>query len=98
VEWAVWRSLTKRTARLPRVPAKTGASFMVKVCKNFEATPSNCGNILLGFLYRPLFEKAIAHHRETCGYGNNQKDRDNPQPSPKGTHGSPLILLKLSES
>jgi hypothetical protein len=48
------------------------------------ATPSNCGKVLLGFLYRHGIERsAHAHHRETCGYGKNQKDRDNPQPSPK---------------
>lgn len=62
--------------------------MVLVLLRNLEATSSNCGNIQSGFLYRLLLEKANRHHRETCGYGNNQKDMDNPQPSP-----NPLIKV-----
>jgi hypothetical protein len=48
------------------------------------ATPSNCGNVLSSYLYRPGVERSAQWHRgETRGYGKNQINRDNPQPSPK---------------
>jgi hypothetical protein len=48
-----------------------------------EATPSNCGKLLLGIWYRPGIERSAQwHFGETQRYGKNPGDRDNPQPSP----------------
>ena len=41
------------------MPEKPGASFMVLVCESdLEATLSNCGKVLSGFLYRPGTERS----------------------------------------
>ena len=61
--------------------------------KHKQATPSNCGKILLNIQYRPGTERSVQwHHRETCGYGKNLKCRDNPQPSANGIHYSELPM------
>ena len=49
-----------------------------------EATPSNCGKLLLDDWYRPGIERSAQwHFGETQRYGKNPVGRDNPQPSPK---------------
>ena len=48
-----------------------------------EATPSNCGKLLIGIWYRSGIERSAQQHfGETQRYGKNSDDRDNPQPSP----------------
>jgi hypothetical protein len=50
----------------------------------FRATPSNCGKLLLGYNYRPIFERLYSDTPgKLGGYGNKVINRENPQPSPK---------------
>ena len=52
-----------------------------------QATPSNCGKLVLNTQYRPGIERSVQwHHRETCGYGKNLCGSDNPQPSAKDNY------------
>ena len=49
-----------------------------------QATPSNCGKLLLCHWYRSGIERSAQQHLgETQGYGKNPMNRDNPQPSSK---------------
>ena len=49
-----------------------------------QATPSNCGKLLLRHWYRSGVERSAQKHLgETQGYGKNPIYRDNPQPSSK---------------